>query len=51
MTPTEFCQRYKEHISALGVIEGSDVEQVEQTRTALTLSELDLVIGQFKVSP
>jgi chitin synthase len=48
MTPEEFCQRYKDPISALGVSEGSPRERVEQTRTALSLNERDVVLGQYK---
>ncbi|KAG1722688.1 glycosyltransferase family 2 protein [Suillus paluster] len=49
MTPEEFCQRYRDPMLALGVSEGSPRERVEQTRTALTLRERDVVLGQYKV--
>jgi len=48
MTPEEFCQRYKDPMSTLGVSEGSPRELVEQTRTALSLNERDVVLGQYK---
>ncbi|KAJ7594228.1 glycosyltransferase family 2 protein [Mycena floridula] len=49
MTPEEFCERYKEGLDAAGVSEGNDREMVEQARTALGLSEKDVVLGQHKV--
>lgn len=49
MTPDEFCERYRVPLSDLGVVEGSSTEQVEQTRTALSLKEQDVVLGQHKV--
>lgn len=49
MTPEEFCQRYRDPISALGISEGTPRERVEQTRTALSLKERDVVLGQYKV--
>ncbi|KAG2336698.1 P-loop containing nucleoside triphosphate hydrolase protein [Suillus weaverae] len=42
MTPEEFCQRYRDPISALGISEGTPRERVEQTRTALLLKEWDV---------
>ncbi|KAG1764677.1 P-loop containing nucleoside triphosphate hydrolase protein [Suillus placidus] len=48
MTPEEFCQRYRDPISALGISEGTPRERVEQTRTALPLKEWDVVLGQYK---
>ncbi|KAG1818874.1 glycosyltransferase family 2 protein [Suillus variegatus] len=36
MTPEEFCQRYRDPILALGILEGTPRERVEQTRTALS---------------
>ncbi|KAG1744846.1 glycosyltransferase family 2 protein [Suillus lakei] len=49
MTPEEFCQRYRDPISAVGISEGAPRERVEQTRTALSLRERDIVLGQYKV--
>ncbi|KAF8513208.1 glycosyltransferase family 2 protein [Gautieria morchelliformis] len=49
MTPDEFCDRYKDQINALGVTEGAPPEQIEQARTALSLGEQDIVLGQYKV--
>ena len=49
MTPEEFCDRYRELLAELGVIEDSDPEQVEQSRTALSLQARDVVLGQHKV--
>ncbi|KAG1772210.1 P-loop containing nucleoside triphosphate hydrolase protein [Suillus placidus] len=50
MTPEEFCQRYRDSISALGISEGTPRERVEQTWTALPLKEWDVVLGQYKAS-
>ncbi|KAG5634988.1 hypothetical protein H0H81_012795 [Sphagnurus paluster] len=49
MTPEEFCGRYNAGLIAGGVTEGSDVERVQQARTAFGLAEKDLVLGQYKV--
>jgi chitin synthase len=49
MTPEEFCDRYREPLAELGVTEGSYPEQVEQSRTALSLQARDVVLGQHKV--
>jgi len=49
MTPREFCDRYREHIADMGVMDGDTREQVEQMRTAIGLAESDLVLGQYKV--
>lgn len=49
MTPEEFCDRYKAPLAEIGVVEGSPQEQVEQSRTALSLAEQDVVLGQHKV--
>ncbi|KIM80662.1 glycosyltransferase family 2 protein [Piloderma croceum F 1598] len=49
MTPEEFCERYRAPLVELGVIEGSYPEQVEQSRTALSLQARDVVLGQHKV--
>lgn len=50
MTPEEFCDRYKDQIHSLGIIEGSFTEQVQQVRTSLGLQEKDVVSGQHKVT-
>jgi chitin synthase len=49
MTPEEFCDRYRVPLGEIGVIEGSHQEQVEQSRTAFSLKERDIVLGQHKV--
>ncbi|KAF8523712.1 glycosyltransferase family 2 protein [Hysterangium stoloniferum] len=49
MTPEEFCERYKDQIGGLGIIEGNYAEQIEQARTSLGLGDHDLVLGQYKV--
>ncbi|KAA1474601.1 glycosyltransferase family 2 protein [Dentipellis sp. KUC8613] len=49
MTPREFCDRYREQIAEVGIIEGETREQIEQARTALGLGDSDLVLGQYKV--
>ena len=50
MTPEEFCDRYKAPLAEIGVVEGSPREQVEQSRTALSLTERDVVLGKHKVT-
>lgn len=50
MTPTEFCDRYKDHLSSLNIQEGDEASRVEQTRTALDLQDRDIVLGSSKVS-
>lgn len=49
MEPGEFVDRYKDQLTLLGVGEGTEKEKVEQARTALGLSETDIVQGAFKV--
>ncbi|KIJ64935.1 glycosyltransferase family 2 protein [Hydnomerulius pinastri MD-312] len=49
MTPDEFCQRYKDPIYALGVLDGAPRDKVERTRSLLNLKEFDMVLGQYKV--
>lgn len=49
MTPEEFCERYKDQIQSLGVVEGSITEQIQQVQTCLGLTEKDIVPGQHKV--
>ncbi|THH06259.1 hypothetical protein EW145_g4215 [Phellinidium pouzarii] len=49
MTPSEFCDRYEAHLSALNIHEGDEASKVEQTRTALELQERDIVLGSYKV--
>lgn len=49
MTPREFCDRYREQIAQVGIVEGETREQVEQMRRVLDLAETDIVIGQYKV--
>ena len=49
MTPEEFCERYRASLVELGVVEGSYPEQIEQSRTALSLQARDVVLGQHKV--
>ena len=48
MTP-EFCDRYRDGLTARGVTEGHEREMVGQARTAFGLGEKDLVLGQHKV--
>ena len=50
MTPEEFCDRYRDGLTASGVTEGHEREMVAQARTAFGLGEKDLVLGQHKVS-
>jgi chitin synthase len=50
MTLEEFCDRYREPLAEIGIIEGLYQEQVEQTRTALSLHERVVVLGRHKVS-
>lgn len=49
MTPEEFCDRYRDGLTAGGVTEGHEREMVAQARTAFGLREKDLVLGQHKV--
>jgi len=50
MSPQEFCDRYHDYLKVLGVSAGGDpIASVNATREALGLSELEIVIGQFKV--
>jgi chitin synthase len=49
MSPEEFGHRYKEVLMALGVAQASSLDQVEQVRSALSLGERDIVVGQHKV--
>ncbi|KAL5497865.1 hypothetical protein ACEPAH_2796 [Sanghuangporus vaninii] len=49
MTPIEFCDRYKDHLAALNVHEGDEIDKVAQTRRALDLEERDIVVGSYKV--
>lgn len=49
MTPEEFCERYQVPLGEMGIVEGSSQEQVEQARTALSLTDRDIVLGQHKV--
>ncbi|KIO30131.1 glycosyltransferase family 2 protein [Tulasnella calospora MUT 4182] len=49
MEPGEFVDRYKDQLTLLGVGEGSEKEKIEQAKTALGLSETDIVQGAFKV--
>jgi len=48
MAPREFCDRYREHIADMGVVDSDTREQVEQMRTAIGLAESDLVLGQYR---
>ena len=48
MTLEEFCDRYRDGLTASGVTEGHDREMVAQARTAYGLGEKDLVLGQPK---
>ena len=41
MTPEEFCDGYKAPLAEIMVVEGLPQEQVEQSRAALLLTELD----------
>ena len=50
MTPEEFCERYRDGLTAGGVTESHDQEMVARARTASGLGEKDLVLGQHKVS-
>ncbi|KAH7883110.1 glycosyltransferase family 2 protein [Phlebopus sp. FC_14] len=49
MTPEEFCQRYKDPLFSLGVLDSSPRDRVERTRSLLNLKEFDMVLGQYKV--
>jgi chitin synthase len=50
MSPQEFCDRYHDYLKVLGVSAGGDpTASVNDTREALGLGELEIVIGQFKV--
>ncbi|KAH8112775.1 glycosyltransferase family 2 protein [Phellopilus nigrolimitatus] len=49
MTPSEFCDRYKNPLTAMNVNEGNDASKVEQARTALDLQDRDIVLGSHKV--
>lgn len=49
MLPTEFCDRYKDQLTALNIHEGDPMMMVQQARTALDLQERDIVQGQHKV--
>ena len=49
MTPEEFCDRYRDGLTASSVTEGHEREMVAQARTAFSLGEKDLVLGQHKV--
>ena len=49
MMPEEFCDRYKDQMAELGIIEGEPAEHIEQARTALGLGNHDVVLGQHKV--
>ncbi|KZS96924.1 glycosyltransferase family 2 protein [Sistotremastrum niveocremeum HHB9708] len=49
MTPSEFCERYRDQLALLGVEDGEDIERVIQARQSLGLQEWDLVQGQYKV--
>ncbi|KDQ13770.1 glycosyltransferase family 2 protein [Botryobasidium botryosum FD-172 SS1] len=50
MTPEEFCERYRDQLNSLGIMESMEHgEQIETARTALGLGEEEVVQGQFKV--
>ncbi|PPQ68466.1 hypothetical protein CVT24_005563 [Panaeolus cyanescens] len=49
MTPSEFCDRYREGLASSGVVEGDEREVVQQARTACGLLDKDIVLGQHKV--
>jgi chitin synthase len=51
MPPNEFVERYRDQMTLLGVGEGTDVERIEQARTALGSEEKDVAIGHAKVRP
>lgn len=50
MTPREFCDRYREKLAGVGIMEGESREQIERARSALGFKDNDLVLGQYKVS-
>jgi chitin synthase len=50
MTPEEFCERYKEPLDIVGIVEGDSGERVLQAATAFSFGERDVVLGQHKVS-
>jgi chitin synthase len=50
MTPREFCDRYREKLAGVGIMEGESREQIERARSALGFKDNDLVVGQYKVS-
>ena len=47
--PEEFCDCYRDGLTASGITEGHEREMVGQARTAFGLGEKDLVLGQHKV--
>jgi len=49
MTSEEFCDRYREPLAEMGVVEGSYEEQIDQCRSVLSLQARDIVLGQHKV--
>ena len=49
LAPDEFCTRYREPMTKMGVLDGSAKEKVERTRGVLGLQETDIVLGQYKV--
>ncbi|KAF7973093.1 hypothetical protein HWV62_16302, partial [Athelia sp. TMB] len=49
MSPEEFCERYRHPLNDLNITEGSYEEQVEQSKTALSLGDDDIVIGTHKI--
>lgn len=49
MLPSEFCDRYKDHLAELNVFEGDEMTRVHQARTALGLEDRDIVVGRYKV--
>jgi chitin synthase len=50
MTPYEFCDRYKEPLDVVGVVEGDSRERIQQATTAFSFNDRDVVLGQHKVS-
>jgi chitin synthase len=50
MTPDEFCERYKEPLDDVGIVEGDSAERVSQAATAFSFGERDVVLGHHKVS-
>ena len=49
MTPEEFCDCYRDGLTAGGITEGHEREMVAQARTAYCWRDMDVLLGQHKV--